>query len=157
MRVDDFDLISANELRQLKGAAEIKRIAQRQFDDSFRRQICQFTLQRRARDERDIDFVAPARQPICQVGQMSLSTAQRTRRRYLQDSHAKVLSTEIERDSVSPSLHNFKIDPLSRHAMLLASQWVVDDDLKDVVARQQISTELNHPTGQQSFQIRCVT
>src|SRR5438477_595937 len=47
-------------------------------------------------------------------------------------------------------LHDFKINPLSSHAMLLARLLVVDDDLKDVLARRQISTELNHAAGQHS-------
>ena len=51
------------------------------------------------------------------------------------------------------SLHDFKIDPLTREAVLLAGQRVVDDDLKDVFARRQIGTELNHAARQQPFQI----
>src|SRR6266446_4982929 len=54
------------------------------------------------------------------------------------------------------SLHDFKINPLTRHAVLLVCQRVVDDDLKDVFARRQISTELDHAAGQQPFQIRRV-
>src|SRR5947208_12196618 len=34
------------------------------------------------------------------------------------------------------SLHYFKIDPLSRQAVLLAGLWVIDDDLEDVFARR---------------------
>ena len=88
--MDNFDLISADELRQLQSAAGIKRIAQRQFDDFFRRQLRQFTLQRRARNERGMDIMASARQPICQIGEMSFSAAQRARRTYLQDSHLRL-------------------------------------------------------------------
>src|SRR6266851_973100 len=54
------------------------------------------------------------------------------------------------------SLDDFKIDPLTRNAVLLACQRVVDDDLKDVFARRQISTKLDHAAGQQPFQIRRV-
>src|SRR5258708_17887455 len=87
--MDNFDLISADELRQLQSAGDIKRIAQRQFNDSFRRQLRQFTWQRRARDERGRDVVAPARESICQIGEMSFSAAQRARRTYLQDPHLR--------------------------------------------------------------------
>src|SRR6202521_3616070 len=61
-------------------------------------------------------------------------------------------SARISQDRLI-SLHYFKIDPLSRQAVLLARQRVVDDDLKDVFARRQISTELNHATRQQPFQV----
>jgi hypothetical protein len=44
-------------------------------------------------------------------------------------------SARISRDGVS-LLRDFKIDPLTRHAVLLACQRVVDDDLKDVFARR---------------------
>src|SRR5258708_3892872 len=87
------------------------------------------------------------------AGALGMDTGMLTDIAWRGTNRAKILSTEVKRASRSPSLHDSKIDPLSGQGMLLACQGVVDDDLKAVFARRQISTELNHAARQQPFQI----
>ena len=52
------------------------------------------------------------------------------------------------------SRHNLEIHPLSDSAMFLIRVEIIDDDLKDIISGNQISTELDFPARRQSLQVR---